>query len=486
MRTIKRHSIEINPGKKRMLSAIARAYAKEKQYWLSVFKQNQYLPFIEHHRKIRDQAVDSSYQSSFGLQARMWKLALQEAADTMNKYWKSLFEKIKQDLHKSSLDASERHYVFWIMKDYARLEASFRTTLEFKDLPLENRKKAIKFLKSKIKKYKKQLPKVKLKRSFMLDDNCYDIFEHEGHQYIKIMTLIPRQRMAIPLSGYTPIKGNIKLVLKDDYIDVHYTADMKAKKTPIHPINQNHVMALDFGYSEVMTDSDGKQYGKDFGRIMKQASDDLKTKMQKRHQLHAIQKSAAELISFHEKKKANNISKFNLGRKKLESNHQKLKATLQCEINTAFNQLAEKDPDIVISELLSQHFNYNRGCNMNRRLSAWVRGELKERLEFKALAKGFGHEQVNPAYSSQICLVCDFVDRKNRKGDKFECQYCRYVSHADWVAAMNLKRRYYDHEITRFTPYREVKKILLERFHRQLETKKLGTVNGRTPDTTIA
>ena len=122
---------------------------------------------------------------------------------------------------------------------------------------------------------------------------------------------------------------------------------------------------------------------------------------------------------------------------------------------------------------------------MNRRLSAWVRGELKERLEFKALAKCFGHEQVNPAYSSQTCLICDYVDHKNRKGDRFECQYCKYVSHADWVATQNLKRRYDDQEITRFTPYREVKKILLERFHRQLETKKLGTVNGRIPDTTI-
>ena len=234
-----------------------------------------------------------------------------------------------------------------------------------------------------------------------------------------------------------------------------------------------------------MTDSDGEQYGNDFGRITKQASDDLKTKMQKRHSLHAIQKSAAESKSFEKKKKAKNIRKFNLGRKKLDSNHQKIKATLQREINTAFNQLAEKDPHIVISELLSQHFHYNRGRNVNRRLSAWVRGELKERLEFKALAKGFGHEQVNPAYSSQICLICDYVDRKNRKGDQFKCHHCGHVSHADWVAAMNLKRRYFDHEITRFTPYREVKKILLERFHRRLETEKSGTVDGRIPDTTI-
>ena len=123
---------------------------------------------------------------------------------------------------------------------------------------------------------------------------------------------------------------------------------------------------------------------------------------------------------------------------------------------------------------------------MNRRLSAWVKGKLQERLEFKALAKGFGHKQVNPAYSSQTCVPCGFVDSKNRSGDRFKCQYCGYVGHADRIAAMNLKSRYSDREITRFTPYREVKRILLDRFLRQLETKQLGTVNGRIPDTASA
>jgi transposase len=138
---------------------------------------------------------------------------------------------------------------------------------------------------------------------------------------------------------------------------------------------------------------------------------------------------------------------------------------------------------MIVSEALSHAFDYNKGKNWNRRLSAWVRGTLKERLEFKALAKGFSHQQVNPAYSSQVCIQCDFVDRRNRKGDKFECQHCRHVGHADEIAAMNLKNRYFDREITRYTPYREVKKILLERFHRHLETSVPGTVSGRIPDT---
>jgi len=84
-----------------------------------------------------------------------------------------------------------------------------------------------------------------------------------------------------------------------------------------------------------------------------------------------------------------------------------------------------------------------------------------------------------------VIAVGDFVGHTNRKGDKFKCQHCRYVNHADWVAAMNLISRYYDGDITRYTPYRDVKTILLERFHRRLETEELGTIRGRILDTAM-
>ena len=231
------------------------------------------------------------------------------------------------------------------------------------------------------------------------------------------------------------------------------------------------MIAIDFGYSEVMTDSNGEQYGPQFGEILTSASDTLKVKMQNRSKLHALQKKYAASPSKAKKVKAKNILKNNLGRIKLDRKHQKLKATLSREINTAFNKLIKKKNTTLISESLSHQFDYNRGRTWNRRLSAWVKGVLVERLEFKALAKGFSHYQVNPAYTSQTCLFCGYVDHKNRKGDKFQCLYCRYENHADWVAAMNLRSRYFDREITRYTPYREVKKILQTRFQRRLETK---------------
>src|SRR5262245_51881892 len=117
MRTIKRKSIKINSEKNKIVQSIVRAYAKEKQSWLLKFQQIIHTPYIKNHRIVRDNAVQSSYKSAYGLQARLWKLALQDAADTMDKYWQSLFDKIKCDIYKSSLSDAERHYGFWLLKD---------------------------------------------------------------------------------------------------------------------------------------------------------------------------------------------------------------------------------------------------------------------------------------------------------------------------------------------------------------------------------
>jgi hypothetical protein len=104
-----------------------------------------------------------------------------------------------------------------------------------------------------------------------------------------------------------------------------------------------------------------------------------------------------------------------------------------------------------------------------------MRGKLQDRIAFKALAEGFRHEQVNPAYGSQSCPQCEFVDKGNRIGDCFQCLHCRHEDTADRIAALNYARRMNDPEIGLYTPYSQVKIILQGRFHRRVEM-------GETPD----
>ena len=146
--------------------------------------------------------------------------------------------------------------------------------------------------------------------------------------------------------------------------------------------------------------------------------------------------------------------------------------------------VALRKPGDVGIEDLAHQFIFDKLPGLNRRLSSWTKGVYQLRLEFKSKAKGFRLVIVNAAYGSQGCPKCDYVDRGNRKGARFECMDCGFVAHADWVGARNVYNRMEDEEITRFTPVREVKKILLNRHSRRLEMlgtpRELGvTVQGR-------
>ncbi len=204
--------------------------------------------------------------------------------------------------------------------------------------------------------------------------------------------------------------------------------------------------------------------------------------MKKRHKLHSLEKKQRICNP----KQAKRLRKYNLGKKKQHSKSKSGKATLEKQINTSINQLVQtKNPSILVTEDLRHAFTYDKSKKINRRLSSWMRGKLQDRIAFKALAEGFRHEQVNPAYGSQSCPLCEFVDQRNRIGDRFQCLHCRHEDTADRVAALNYARRLDDPEIGLYTPYSQVKTILQGRFHRRLEMGKPLTVPGRTLETEL-
>lgn len=183
--------------------------------------------------------------------------------------------------------------------------------------------------------------------------------------------------------------------------------------------------------------------------------------------------------------------RHNLGKEKWEAREAKRKANLERIVNESLNRLFQSlGHKTLVTEDLRHTFSYNLPKNTNRRLSAWIKAVLQDRTLFKAGVFGVQLQAVKPAYSSQECYRCGYVDRKNRSGDLFTCQGCGMVDHADRVAAINLLRRLNDPEITRSTSYQRIKEILQARFHRPLEAEgnapPEATVQGRTSDTRTA
>ena len=93
----------------------------------------------------------------------------------------------------------------------------------------------------------------------------------------------------------------------------------------------------------------------------------------------------------------------------------------------------------------------------NQRLS------LGRDIELHVSASGARRELVNAAYTSKECPRCYWTDSGNRKDDSFRCSHCGYRWHVDAVASSNVRSRFGDKTITRYTPYRAVKQELLRR-----------------------
>ena len=72
-------------------------------------------------------------------------------------------------------------------------------------------------------------------------------------------------------------------------------------------------------------------------------------------------------------------------------------------------------------------------------LRNWSYFELQNFIEYKAKAFGIEVKYINPAYTSQCCPNCKHISRENRKTQaKFKCVECDFEENADWVGAYNI------------------------------------------------
>ena len=108
-------------------------------------------------------------------------------------------------------------------------------------------------------------------------------------------------------------------------------------------------------------------------------------------------------------------------------------------------------------------------------MSAWAKGLLAEALGSVCEQRGAKHVLVNAAYTSQMDLQMDSTNgllQGKRVGDKFY-RANGDVLQADHNAALNVLARLEDKDINRYTPYREVRRILLARSPAQLSVKRV-------------
>lgn len=86
-----------------------------------------------------------------------------------------------------------------------------------------------------------------------------------------------------------------------------------------------------------------------------------------------------------------------------------------------------------------------KGTRAGRRrrnmLNQWPFSQLQEFTSYKAAAKGIQVVMVDPAYTSQRCNRCGYVDKGNRDRARFDCLRCGHSDDADHNAVLNIRDR---------------------------------------------
>ncbi|HIE02500.1 MAG TPA: transposase, partial [Thiotrichaceae bacterium] len=267
----------------------------------------------------------------------------------------------------------------------------------------------------------------------VLEPGSYKCFSYHGKNYIEVISLTCGKRIAIPITTDYPVTGQIRLILCEGQVEIHYTIDNTDERGCGLPGSK---IGIDKGYTEAFADSDGEFHGEGLGKVLSNESDSLKEKYQKRNKIKAIQEKLQEKNP----KKAKIIEKHNLGRKKLNKRKKRHQSKLKTIVFTAVNEIVDKAETIVCEELTKTFKSKNLGKTTNRRLSGWVKGLMALAIDTVASRRGSRVVQVNAAYTSQTCSQCFCLGK--RTGDKFHCASgCGAVMQADLNAAINILAR---------------------------------------------
>lgn len=103
------------------------------------------------------------------------------------------------------------------------------------------------------------------------------------------------------------------------------------------------------------------------------------------------------------------------------------------------NMKARCQPKPINGRFMPNGQSAKRGLNRSISDAAW--GGLFQKVGWLARKSGKPVFKETPRFSSQECRKCHHVAKDNRSGEKFICQNCGHIEHADTQASRNLQRR---------------------------------------------
>ncbi len=242
------------------------------------------------HRKIRDGWVKTRNFSP--LAAKAWKETLRDAMDDIKLYEAAAKEKVRKRISQRFKGKEAKAY-FTLLKYNQWVGDSLLSRWMRRD---------------------KKHGRNHTHHQIIVESGVYTQFTgKDGKTWLKIPSLIKGKRICIPLNSHVFLTGTLRLILRHDVIEVHYTVDRKKQSSC-----GKKTLGIDKGYTEVFADSEGDFHGIGFNQHLTKASESRMKKNQARNKLFQIAKKASPA-------KRERIERHNLGTKKRDQQNRKIK-----------------------------------------------------------------------------------------------------------------------------------------------------------------
>ena len=296
-----------------------------------------------------------------------------------------------------------------------------------------------------IRRYKNKIPYSKKNNFLILDSGLYKY--KDG--FLKISTLNKNKRIEFKMKDERIFKGNITIKW-ENCLTVFGTKKIESRTI----FKTENSVAIDKGYKKLIATDKNAFYGTEYSSLNKMLIDKQVEKLKNRSRLFQIAKKYKETGNL---KKAENIFKNNLGRIKQNRFTKKIRKRSENYINKEVNNFFEKEKptEIIKEDLTWETYKNKKKKGFKNQIKHWEKGVLDKSIEWNALQKNIKITNINPAYTSQICHMCDSFGTRN--GETFTCQCCKSKMDADVNAAHNIRKRKNIKEIDLYTNAKKVK-----------------------------
>ena len=374
--------------------------------------------------------------------ARYWKICLSHVIGNI----KTLLENIKKLIRKatynnSNLSSEDRHYIYTVLESSEYLENVLRRK-KLSDYLYDkfkiNHKKLNNLIRRYFRRYKNKIPYSKKNNFLILDSGLYKY--KDG--FLKISTLNKGKRIEFKMKDERVFKGNLLTVFGTKKIE---------SKTIFE--NENSI-AIDKGYKKLIATDKNTFYGTEYSSLNKFFIDKQVKKLKNRNRLFQVAQRHKEKGN---SKKVENIFKNNLGRIKQNRFSKKIRKRSENYINKEVNNFfeAEKPTEIIKEDLTWETYKNKKKKGFKNQIKHWEKGILDKSIKWKALKKNIKITNINPAYTSQVCHICNNFGTRN--GENFSCQCCQTKMDADVNAAHNIRKRKNIKDINLYTSAKKVK-----------------------------